>query len=82
MAGMLEYLKRRGDICFSQTPPNPVDALIFSTLSYVRYKDFVSELPSKVMYLKQVAESILEFQDAESLVRTKQDLECTFYCKD
>lgn len=75
MAGMLEYLKRRGDICFSQTPPNPVDALIFSTLSYVRYKDFVSELPSKVMYLKQVAESILEFQDAESLVRTKQDLE-------
>ena len=33
MADMLEYLAWRGDIEFTQMPVNPVDALIFSTLS-------------------------------------------------
>lgn len=37
MADMFDYLKWRGDILFTELPPNPVDALIFSTLAYIRY---------------------------------------------
>ena len=36
MADMFDYLKWRGDLTFSQDPPNEVDALIFSGLSYIR----------------------------------------------
>ena len=38
MADMFEYIKWRGDIRFSQVPPNEVDALILSALVYVRYE--------------------------------------------
>lgn len=41
MADMFDYLKWRGDILFTQLPPNPVDALIFSTLSYVSFDGIV-----------------------------------------
>ena len=37
MATMIDYLQWRGDLTFTQDPPNCVDALIFSTLSYIRY---------------------------------------------
>lgn len=35
MTNMFDYLTWRGDLTFSQVRPNPVDALIFSTLAYV-----------------------------------------------
>ncbi len=45
MADMLDYLAWRGDIEFTQMPVNPVDALIFSTLSYIRFEDIVPDNP-------------------------------------
>lgn len=43
MADLFDYLKWRGDISFSQVPVTPVDALIFSTLSYVCFDGIVPE---------------------------------------
>ena len=39
MSDLFDYLMWRGDILFSQLPPNNVDALIFSALSYIDYDD-------------------------------------------
>ncbi len=35
MATVFDYLKWRGDLSFAQDPLNPVDGLIFCTLSYI-----------------------------------------------
>ena len=43
MSNVFDYLEWRGDILFSQVPPNSVDALIFSALSYVDYDGIVPE---------------------------------------
>ena len=37
MANIHDYLSWRGDIPFKQVPPNAVDALVFSQLSYIKW---------------------------------------------
>lgn len=46
MASMIDYVKWRGDVSFSESPLNAIDALIFSELSYVHFDDLV---PSSVI---------------------------------
>ena len=41
MANIFDYLKWRGDLTFSQDPPNAVDALVFSALSYIQFHGMV-----------------------------------------
>ena len=38
MADMLDYIRWRGDLPFTVSPPNEVDAVIFSTLSYIPFR--------------------------------------------
>ena len=45
MANVIDYVKWRGDISFTESPLNCVDALIFAELSYVHFDDLV---PSSV----------------------------------
>lgn len=59
MADMFDYLEWRGDILFTQMPPNPVDALIFSSLAYIGYEGIVSETMSDLITLKEFAENFL-----------------------
>ena len=42
MADMLDYIRWRGDLPFTVSPPNEVDAVIFSTLSYMIVKHTLS----------------------------------------
>ena len=72
---MFAYLKWRGDLPFNILPPNEVDALIFSTLSYIRFDGVVSDLPQRWELLEQVAEELLALPDAQARPRVKQDLE-------
>lgn len=74
MADMFEYLKWRGDILFSELPPNPVDALIFSTLSYISFDGLVSEDMSSFITLENFAPRFFDCTDCEKKVRVKQDL--------
>lgn len=71
MSGVFEYLKWRGDLTFSQDPPNAVDALIFSGLSYIRYSGETEE-PRQ---LKQAAEEFFCLEDYESRSRVRRDLD-------
>ena len=42
MSDMFDYIKWRGDILFTELSLNPVDALIFSTLSYISFDGYVA----------------------------------------
>lgn len=69
MSGVFDYLKWRGDLTFTQDPPNAVDALIFSGLSYIRYGE-LGEVPKA---LKQAAEEFFCLPDFESRSRVQKD---------
>lgn len=46
MSDLMDYLTWRGDLTFGNDPLCPVDALIFSVLSYVRLEGFVKADPA------------------------------------
>lgn len=75
MATMFDYLKWRGDLSFTQDPPNAVDALIFSSLIYIHYGGCVESVPNKPVSLKTAAEDFFALPDYESRMRVKNDLE-------
>ena len=75
MSDLFDYLMWRGDILFSQLPPNNVDALIFSALSYIDYDDIVPSVPEKTISLREVAKKVLELPEQERKFRVKKDLE-------
>ena len=75
MADMLDYLAWRGDIEFTQMPVNPVDALIFSTLSYIQFEDIVPDNPIQSISLKEAAKGLLSLAEPQNRVRVKKDLE-------
>ena len=71
MSGVFDYLKWRGDLTFSQDPPNAVDALIFSGLSYIRYCTEGEE----PVTLKLAAEEFFRLPEYETRSRVQKDLE-------
>ena len=75
MARMLDYLAWRGDLSFSSSAPNEVDALIFSTLSYIPFRGSVERNPEKPVLLRQAAPEFFEIPDPEGYIRTQNDLE-------
>ena len=75
MADMFDYLSWRGDIRFSQLGMNNVDALIFSSLAYVRYEGVVPEDPRLAAPLRTVAKTILALPEPETRSRVPEDLE-------
>ena len=75
MADMLDYLAWRGDIEFTQMPVNPVDALIFSTLSYIDFQDIVPDTPDQSISMEAAAAGLFSLADPVSRTRVKKDLE-------
>lgn len=75
MANIFDYLKWRGDLTFTQDPPNAVDALVFSALSYIRFGDMVEALPLVPVGLKAAAEAFFARDDYETRCRVHKDLD-------
>lgn len=75
MANMFDYLNWRGDLRFSQAPLNPVDALIFSTLSYTQFDDLITDDPIRPVFLSTAVDAFFALADYEKRVRDKRDLE-------
>ena len=75
MADVFDYLKWRGDLSFTQDPPNEVDALIFSALSYINYGGSVEEHPDVPVTLREAAEDFFALEDHEQYIRVKNDLQ-------
>ncbi len=75
MSGIFDYLKWRGDLTFTQDPPNAVDALIFSGLSYIRFGGEAESNPEKPLVLKDAAERFFALEDCEYRSRVQRDLD-------
>lgn len=78
MANIFDYIKWRGDLTFTQDPPNAVDALIFSSLSYINYGCRVERNPLTPVLLKDAAEDFFALDDAQRRVRVKNDLDLLY----
>ncbi len=75
MANIMDYVKWRGDLSFTQDPPNAVDALVFSALSYVCYGGSVEQDRVAPVSLHQAAEEYFALEDCETRCRVKNDLD-------
>jgi len=75
MANMFDYIRWRGDLSFTQDPPNSVDALIFSSLAYISYGGQVEAEPHTPVYLRTAAEEYFALADHEDRVRVRNDLD-------
>lgn len=75
MANILDYIRWRGDLTFTQDPPNGVDALVFSSLSYICYGGRAETDPHTPITLASAAEDFFAIEDRESKVRVQNDLE-------
>ena len=71
MTNVFAYLKWRGDLSFTQDPPNAVDALVFSGLAYIR---FAEPMDAPVL-LKDAAEDFFSREGYESCCRVQRDLD-------
>ena len=75
MGNIFDYLTWRGDLTFTQDPPNAVDALIFSTLTYVGYGETAERPLETAASLRRCAEEFFALENPESRVRSKKDME-------
>lgn len=74
MANLFDYLHWRGDLSFSQSPVNAVDALIFSALSYISFGGCVETLPEIPISLLDASEEFFKLPDQNERCRAKNDL--------
>ena len=63
MSDLFDYLQWRGDLSFAQDPPNAVDALIFSGLSYIRFGDSIMEKTNPQVSFSAAAGEIVNPED-------------------
>lgn len=61
MGNICDYIKWRGDISFSLSPFNEVDSLILCQLSYLNFKDLISNSFSKKISLKDL---LVDFENS------------------
>ena len=74
MANIMDYIRWRGDLTFSQAPLNPVDGLVFSALAYVHYAGQTEAEPDSALTLTQAGEELFAREDYETRARVKNDL--------
>lgn len=74
MADLFAYLQWRGDLSFTQDPLNPIDALIFSALSYLSFGGSVKDNPHVPVSLTAAAEEFFGLPNPEERCRAKADI--------
>lgn len=74
MADLFAYLHWRGDLTFTQDPVNPVDALIFSALSYISFSGSALTHPDTPIQLKNAADDFFALPANEQSHRVQSDL--------
>ena len=72
MSDIFDYVTWRGDLSFSQDPPNGVHAPIFSGLSYIRFPYGAEQGP---VLLQEAAEAFFTQENYEECCRIQKDIE-------
>ena len=75
MSNVVDYMRWRGDLTFTQDPPNNVDSLIFSALAYICWEGSPTEEPYTPIPLRQAAEEFFGLPDHKTRCRSQNDLE-------
>lgn len=74
MANYMDYLRWRGDLSFSQDPLNEVDAMIFTSLSYLRLEGRPVEDSCTSILLSDAAAEFFNLPDWKQRGRGESDL--------
>lgn len=80
MANLLDYVDWRGDLNFNIVPPSPVDALLFSTLSYINFSGIVPEEVNASVSLQEAANGLFVVREVNERLRVERDLELLEHC--
>lgn len=75
MANVFDYLTWRGDLTFTQDPPNPVDGLIFAALAYIPFGGRAVLEPWTPVTLREAAQTTFSMPNLEQMARSKSDIE-------
>lgn len=69
MSGLVDYVLWRGDVSFSVSPFNKIDALIFSQLVYLNFKGIVPETFDEAVELSQFSEDKIDKKIEKKLAK-------------
>ena len=75
MADMLDYIRWRGDLPFTVSPPNEVDAVIFSTLSYIPFRGRTVSHPEEAIPFSEAVEEFCSYPEPPNYIRAQRDLD-------
>ena len=75
MADMLDYIRWRGDLPFTVSPPNEVDAVIFSTLSYSPFRGRTVSHPEEAIPFSEAVEEFFSYPEPPNYIRAQRDLD-------
>ena len=75
MADMLDYIRWRGDLPFTVSPPNEVDAVIFSTLSYIPFRGKTVFHPEEAIPFSEAVEEFFSYPEPPNYIRAQRDLD-------
>ena len=75
MADMLDYIRWRGDLPFTVSPPNEVDAVIFSTLSYIPFRGRTVFHPEEAIPFSGAVEEFFSYPEPPNYIRAQRDLD-------
>ena len=75
MADMLDYIRWRGDLPFTVSPPNEVDAVIFSTLSYIPFRGRAAIHPEEAIPFSEAVEEFFSYPEPPNYIRAQRDLD-------
>ena len=75
MADMLDYIRWRGDLPFTVSPPNEVDAVIFSTPSYIPFRGRAAFHPEEAIPFSEAEEEFFSYPEPPDYVRAQRDLD-------
>lgn len=75
MADMLDYIRWRGDLPYTVSPPNEVDAVIFSTLSYIPFRGRAAFYPEEAIPFSEAVEEFFSYPEPPDYVRAQRDLD-------
>lgn len=75
MTNVLDYVKWRGDLTFSQDAFNAVDALVLSSVVYVKFEHIPTEKQKWDITLREAADIFFQLDHPEEHARMKEDVE-------
>lgn len=75
MADILDYIRWRGDLPFTVSPPNEVDAVIFSTLSYIPFRGRTVFHPEEAIPFSEAVEEFFSYPEPPNYIRAQRDLD-------